>query len=138
MKFAEHGIPYRLPGVEDPELEPRAMQTAGLISSSDPVHVAELHWRIGVPLATLILALIAVPLSRSQPRQGRYGRLAIGLLVFIVYFNLLSAGKAWLEQGIVPGWVGLWWVHGLMLLFALAMLGIQNGIHRRLFTLRAG
>jgi lipopolysaccharide export system permease protein len=138
MKFAEHGIPYRLPSVEDPELEPRAMQTAGLISSSDPVHVAELHWRIGVPLATLILALIAVPLSRSQPRQGRYGRLAIGLLVFIVYFNLLSAGKAWLEQGIVPGWVGLWWVHGLMLLFALAMLGIQNGIHRRLFTLRAG
>lgn len=138
MKFAEHGIPYRLPGVEDPELEPRAMQTAGLISSSDPVHVAELHWRIGVPLATLILALIAVPLSRSQPRQGRYGRLAIGLLVFIVYFNLLSAGKAWLEQGTVPGWVGLWWVHALMLLFALAMLGIQNGIHRRLFTLRTG
>jgi len=136
MKFAEHGIPYRLPGVEDPELEPRAMQTAGLISSSDPVHVAELHWRIGVPLATLILALIAVPLSRSQPRQGRYGRLAIGLLVFIVYFNLLSAGKAWLEQSAVPGWVGLWWVHGLMLLFALTMLGIQNGIHRRLFTLR--
>ncbi len=103
MKFAEHGIPYRLPGVEDPELEPRAMQTASLLSSSDLVHVAELHWRIGVPLATLILALIAVPLSRTQPRQGRYGRLAIGLLVFIVYFNLLSAGKAWLEQGTVPG-----------------------------------
>jgi len=138
MKFAEHGIPYRLPGVEDPELEPRAMQTVDLISSSDPVHVAELHWRIGVPLATLILALIAVPLSRSQPRQGRYGRLAIGMLVFIVYFNLLSAGKAWLEQGTVPAWVGLWWVHGLMLLFGLAMLGIQNGIHRRLFTLRTG
>ena len=37
-----------------------------------------------------------MPLSRSQPRQGRYGRLAIGLLVFIIYFNLMSAGKAWL------------------------------------------
>jgi lipopolysaccharide export system permease protein len=105
--------------------------------SSDPELIAELHWRIGVPLATLILALIAVPLSRSQPRQGRYGRLAIGLLVFFIYFNLLSAGKAWLEQGTVPGSIGLWWVHGLMLLFALMMLGMQNGIHRRLFTLRA-
>jgi len=136
MKFAEHGIPYRLPGVEDPELEPRAMKTAGLISSSDPTHVAELHWRIGVPLATLILALIAVPLSRIQPRQGRYGRLMIGLLVFIIYFNLLSAGKAWIEQSTVSGSVGLWWVHALMLSFALAMLGIQNGYHRRLFTLR--
>jgi len=138
MEFAEHGIPYRLPGVEDPELEPRAMQTAGLITSSDPAHVAELHWRIGVPLATLVLALIAVPLSRSQPRQGRYGRLAIGLLVFIIYFNLLTAGKAWLEQSTVPGSVGLWWVHALMLSFALAMLGIQNGIHRRVFSLRTG
>jgi lipopolysaccharide export system permease protein len=138
MKFAEHGIPYRLPGVEDPELEPRAMQTAGLITSSDPAHVAELHWRIGVPLATLVLALIAVPLSRSQPRQGRYGRLAIGLLVFIIYFNLLTAGKAWLEQSTVPGSVGLWWVHALMLSFALAMLGVQNGIHRRMFALGTG
>ena len=138
MKFAEHGIPYRLPGVEDPELEPRAMQTVGLITSSDPAHVAEFHWRIGVPLATLILALIAVPLSRSQPRQGRYGRLAIGLLVFIVYFNLLSAGKAWLEQSTVPGSIGLWWVHALMLSFALVLLGIQNGFHRRLFVARTG
>jgi len=136
MEFAEHGIPYHLPSVEKPEPRPRAMLTANLIASSDPVHIAELHWRIGVPLATLILALIAVPLSRSQPRQGRYGRLAIGLLVFIIYFNLLSAGKAWLEQSTVPGSVGLWWVHGLMLLFALGMLGMQNGIHRRLFTLR--
>lgn len=138
MEFAEHGIPYRLPGVEDQVVEPRAMGTADLLRSSEPEHIAELHWRIGVPLATGILALIAVPLSRSQPRQGRYGKLAIGLLVFIIYFNLLSAGKAWLEQSSVPGSVGLWWVHGLMLVLGLAMLGIQNGIHRRLFALRAG
>ena len=138
MEFAEHGIPYRLPSVEDPELEPRAMRTAALVASTDPELVAELHWRIGVPMATLILALIAVPLSRSQPRQGRYGRLAIGLLVFIIYFNLLSAGKAWLEQSAVPGYVGLWWVHGLMLSFALGMLAMQNGVHRRLFARRSG
>ena len=78
------------------------------------------------------------PFSRSQPRQGRYGRLAIGLLVFIIYFNLLSAGKAWLEQDTVPAEVGLWWVHALMLSLALGMLGIQNGVHRRLFAFRSG
>jgi len=136
MEFVEHGIPYRLPGVEDPELRPRALRTAGLIGSSDPDHIAELHWRIGIPMATLILALIAVPLSRSQPRQGRYGRMAIGLLVFIIYFNLLSAGKAWLEQGRISGTVGLWWVHALMLSFGIVMLGMQNGVHRRLFGRR--
>jgi lipopolysaccharide export system permease protein len=137
VEFAEYGIPYRLPAVEDENLRPRAMHTADLILSSEPEKIAELHWRIGIPLATLVLAILAVPLSRSQPRQGRYGRLAIGLLVFIVYFNLLSAGKAWLEQGTMPVIAGLWWVHALMLSIALGMLVVQNGIHRRVFSLRA-
>lgn len=136
MEFAEHGIPYRLPGIEEPELEPQAMETAQLVASSDPVHLAELHWRLGIPLSTFVLALIAVPLSRSQPRQGRYGRLAIGVLVFVTYYNLLSAGKAWIERSAVPETVGLWWVHALMLAFACALLGIQNGVHRRMFAFR--
>jgi len=135
MEFAEHGIPYRLPNLEEPELEPRAKKTTDLVRSDDAEDLAELHWRFGIPLATVVLAILAVPLSRSQPRQGRYGRLAIGLLVFIIYFNLLSAGKAWLEQGAVPAAVGLWWVHGVMLAAALGLLGVQNGIHRRLFSM---
>ena len=133
MEFAEHGIPYRLPSAEPPDLEPRAMLTADLMNDGSAAAVAELHWRIGIPLATFVLAVIAVPLSRSQPRQGRYGRLAFGLLVFIIYFNLLSAGKAWLEKGSVDATLGLWWVHGLMLSAALVLLGVQNSIHRRLW-----
>lgn len=135
MEFSEHGIPYRLPGVEDPKLEPQAMDTSELLASSDPMLTAEFHWRFGIPLSTMILALIAVPLSRSQPRQGRYGRLVFGLLIFITYYNLLSAGRAWLEKGEVSEYVGLWWVHALMLLFALTLLGVQNGIHHRIFSL---
>ena len=134
MEFAEHGIPYQLPNIEEPELEPRAMRTVDLLSSNTPMTSAELHWRVGIPLSTLVLAVLAVPLSRSQPRQGRYGRLAIGLLVFIIYFNLMSAGKAWLEQDVVPAWVGLWWVHGAMLFSALSLLALQNGVLRRIFA----
>lgn len=134
IEFGEHGIPYRLPEVTDTELEPSAMDIRDLLRSRDVEERAELHWRIGIPLATLILAFLAVPLSRSQPRQGRYGRIAVGLLVFIIYFNLLSAGKAWLENGTLPPSLGLWWVHALMGSIALAMLGYQNGIHRRIFA----
>jgi lipopolysaccharide export system permease protein len=132
MEFGEHGIPYQLPGVSEPASEPRSMPTLELLGSRDRKETAELHWRIGIPLSTLILAVFAVPLSRSQPRQGRYGRIAVGLLVFIIYFNLLSVGKAWLEQGSVPPAVGIWWVHALMLGAALSLLGLQNGVHRRL------
>jgi lipopolysaccharide export system permease protein len=134
-EFVEHGIPYQLPGVEEPELEPKSMKTIDLIASSDPEKIAEFHFRLGVPISTLILAIIAVPLSRTQPRQGRYGRLAVGLLVIIIYFNLMTAAQAWVENGVVPGSVGLWWVHGLMFVFALILLGAQNRVFKRLLSI---
>lgn len=134
VEFSEHGIPYRLPSLDPPEPRPRAMMVANLLNSRDPEHRAELQWRISVPLSTIILAIFAVPLARSQPRAGRYGRLAIGLLVFIVYFNLLSAAKAWVEKGEIDPALGLWWVHGVFLVAGLGLLAVQNSMHRRLFS----
>jgi lipopolysaccharide export system permease protein len=136
MEFAEHGIPYRLPAAEELDKNPEAMSTFELLRPRSLEEAAELHWRIGVPLSTVVLAIFAVPLSRSQPRQGRYGRLAVGLLVFIIYFNLLSAGKAWLEKGSMPVAAGLWWAHALMLMLAFGLLAVQNGWHRRLWRRR--
>jgi len=132
LEFGEHGIPYRLPGAEPSDPRPRAMPVEVLFGSSDPAEIAELHWRLGVPLSTLLLGFLAVPLAKSQPRDGRYGRIAVGLLIFIVYFNLLSAAKAWIEKERIPAEIGLWWVHGSLFLLALVLLGVQNGLHRRL------
>jgi lipopolysaccharide export system permease protein len=133
IEFAEHGVPYRLPSVQTPEPRPRAMAFIDLMRSAELEHIAELQWRLGVPLSTIILAILAVPLSRSQPRAGRYGRLAMGLLVFIIYLNMMSAAKTWIEQATISPALGIWWVHGSMLLFALGLLAVQNGYHRRLF-----
>jgi len=132
VEFAEHGIPYHLPSLDPPDPTPRAMPLVQLIQAGELEHVAELHWRIGIPLATIILGILAVPLSKTQPRAGRYGRIAIGLLVFIIYLNMLSAAKAWVEQGSLSPMLGLWWVHGAMLLLTLGLLGVQNSVHKRL------
>lgn len=133
VEFAEHGIPYRLPSLEATEPRPRAMTFSKLLKSREPEHVAETQWRISIPLSTVFLALLAVPLSKSQPRAGRYGRIAIGLLVFIIYLNLLNAAKAWIEQGAVSPLLGLWWVHGGIVLLTVGLLAFQNGWHRRIF-----
>lgn len=130
VEFVEHGIPYRLPSLDPPPPTPRVMTFMDLHRAGGLEHIAEMQWRIGIPLATIILSILAVPLSRTQPRAGRYGRLGIGLLVFIIYLNMLSASKAWIEQGTVSPAVGLWWVHGVMLLFALGLLGVPNSIVR--------
>ncbi len=132
VEFLEHGIPYRLPSLDPPDPRPRAMTFESLLLSSELPHIAELQWRLGVPIATIILAILAVPLSRTQPRAGRYGRLAIGLLVFIIYLNMLSAAKAWIEQGTLSPSLGLWWVHACVLLFALGLLGSQGMFYRRI------
>jgi len=137
IEFGEHGIPYRLPDLEEQAPDPEAMPVIDLLASENREEIAELQWRISVALATFILAVLAVPLSKSQPRQGRYGRIAVGLLVFIIYFNLLSAARAWVENGTIAPAIGLWWVHGVMLLLAVQLLAIQNGWLRRLFFRRA-
>jgi len=133
IEFSEHGIPYRIPSVELLDQKPRAMAFKDLLRSDDPEYIAEMQWRLGVPLSTIILAILAVPLSRSQPRAGRYGRLAVGLLVFMIYLNMMSAAKAWVEQSTISPALGMWWVHGCVLAFALALLAVQNGLHKRIF-----
>ena len=132
VEFAEHGIPYELPSLDPPDPAPRAMPVERLLTSAEPEEIAELQWRVSVPLATLLLGLLAVPLSRSRPREGRYGRLAVGLLVFIIYLNMLNAAKAWIEQGTIDPMVGVWWVHAIILVLTLGLLALQNGWLKRL------
>ena len=133
VEFAEHGIPYRLPSLDEPEAQPRSRPITELLRSSDRFDIAEWQWRVSVPLSTALLAFLAVPLARTRPREGRYGRLAIGLLVFIIYLNLLNASKAWVEQERISPLLGVWWVHAGVLLFGVGLLALQNGVHRRLF-----
>ena len=79
VAFGEHGVPFALPTAGPTELMPEARSFTELIGSPDPVDMAELQWRISVPIAVLVLTILAVPLSRSAPRQGRYGGLAAGV-----------------------------------------------------------
>jgi len=58
----------------------------------------------------LVLTLVAVPLSRLRPRQGRYARVGLAIVIYFVYSNLLSAAKVWVEKGDLPPTVGVWWV----------------------------
>lgn len=101
--------------------------TGDLIGSADPRDRAELESRLAAPLSVLILALLAVPLSHLQPRQGRYGKLVLGILAYLAYANLVSFGATWIGKGKLPPQLGLWWVHGLVLLVALWLIARRQG-----------
>jgi lipopolysaccharide export system permease protein len=125
--FAEHGIPIRVDEDEEPEELVETKPTAVLLASTAPEDRAELQWRISAPISLFVLMLLAVPLSRSRPREGRYARLGLGILIYITYANLLSIARVWVEREQVPQWVGLWWVHIGLGLVGLSLLGHESG-----------
>jgi lipopolysaccharide export system permease protein len=92
----------------------KALATLDLLTERRPEQVAELHWRLSLPLAVLIMALFAIPLAFVNPRSGRSWNLILAVLVYALYNNLLSIFQAWTAQGRIPGWIGLWPVHAAM------------------------
>ncbi len=119
IQFHEHGIPIATPadvaGPQDPDTKP----TRELWGTHDPSDIAQLQSRASSPLMALVLTLVAVPLSRLRPRQGRYTRVGFAIVVYFVYSNLIAAAKVWVEKGDLPPIVGVWWVHVGALAFGL-------------------
>lgn len=104
----------------------KALSTWGLLVDPTPVNLAELSWRIGLPLSALILAMLAIPLSFVNPRAGRSLNLALAILIYMIYSNCVSIAQAWVAQEKISFMAGLWGVHAAML----ALLAIM--VFRRL------
>lgn len=100
----------------------KAAPTASLLRSDELEDIAELQWRLTTPLSTLLLALIGVPLSRTNPRKGKYARVGLAVVVFAIYYNLFVVAKTWVEKGQVPPFPGIWWVPALLGAFFLFLL----------------
>jgi lipopolysaccharide export system permease protein len=96
-----------------PGYKVKAASTNELRKSSDPADRAEFQWRLSTPVSALLLALAAIPLSRSRPRQGRYAKMLLALIIYAIYFNLLDVSRSWVEQGSSSY---IWWVPGLLTL----------------------
>jgi lipopolysaccharide export system permease protein len=118
VEFAEHGIPVRMPEYapkgERAELKP----TRALLGSAAGPDRAELAWRIAAPVMAAVLMVLAVPLARLRPRQGRFARVGVAVLAYFLYSNLIAAVRVWIEKDAAGGAWGLWWVHLLPLALA--------------------
>ncbi|MGH8584561.1 MAG: LPS export ABC transporter permease LptF [Gammaproteobacteria bacterium] len=106
-----------------PSAGPAAAATMSVLwSSQDSRHLAELHWRIAMPISALLLAVLALALLRLTSRSHRYVGLLIAILLYFSYSNLLGIGRTLIKHETLPGYLGLWWVHLLALLLILGLL----------------
>jgi lipopolysaccharide export system permease protein len=99
----------------------KEMTTASLIRNPSRDNLAELLWRIGIPVSALVLACLAIPMSFVNPRAGRSINLMIALLTYIVYSNLLSVSQARVSQGRLEFGLGVWMVHAGMVLLLVVL-----------------
>jgi lipopolysaccharide export system permease protein len=128
MHFAQYFIPVRVPPANEVITDLDAQPTAALLASPDPKRQAQFQWRISMPLMCIVLTVLAVPLARLKPRQGRYARVWLALVAYLIYWNLITAGQAWVARGAIPAALGLWWTHIAVLLLAVVVIfGPQAG-----------
>ena len=70
--------------------------------------IIEMQRRFSLPLGTLILILIALPLGTLTRVEGRSSALILGLGVFLLYYLLLTAAWRLGRQGVIPPILAPW------------------------------
>jgi lipopolysaccharide export system permease protein len=111
-----------------PEYRRKAATTRQLARSGDRMDLAELQWRATLPVSTLFLVLLGVPLSHTAPRRGRGARFGLAVLVYAVHFNLRAVAKTLVDKGTVGALPGVMWVEALLaLVVAVALWRVVRG-----------
>jgi len=121
VKYDQNGMLLGKPKVTGKNEGVEIIPTHKLLETAwkNPEHMAELQWRISIPLMAFILVFLAVPLSQVKPRKGRFAQLIPAILIFMIYANMLFVSRDWLENSTIPAWIGLWWIHLAMFLLGL-------------------
>ena len=114
MEFERYAVRIETDGSRGVEQTPKNTPLWELALNPTNPNKGEILWRIGIPLAALNLALLAIPLSFVNPRAGRTNNLVLALLTYMIYSNLISVSQAWVAQGKLRFEAGWWLVHLVM------------------------
>ena len=127
LSFARNDL--RLP---EPEFRTRikaeiySKPSTELLTDHSLADIAELQWRLSPAISVIVLGLLAIPLAHSGPREGRGGRIILGILVYLLYGNLLYLSRSWLTDGLLPTYIGMWWVHIVFLIISFVWIRQQG------------
>jgi len=140
-QFGKHAVRLEEKSVGEADLRRSAKSSLELLHSSTLRDTAELQSRIIVPFVTIAFMLLAIPMSKVNPREGQYGRLFSAVFVYVIYNNLYGAAYNWVGRGKISPYIGMWWIPLLILLVALAIImwqtrGQSNWINDRVPWLR--
>ncbi|MDD2366049.1 MAG: LPS export ABC transporter permease LptF [Desulfuromonadaceae bacterium] len=70
--------------------------------------LSEYHSRFTFPFASIVFALLAVPLGIQNRRAGKSAGFTISILIILSYYILMSVVKTVAEKGGLPAFIALW------------------------------
>ncbi|EPZ5287525.1 LPS export ABC transporter permease LptF [Cronobacter dublinensis] len=82
---------------------------------------AEFHWRLTLVFAVIVMALMVVPLSVVNPRQGRVLSMLPAMLLYLIFFLLQTSLRSNGAKGKLDPLVWMWAVNLLYLALAVAL-----------------
>lgn len=92
-----------------------SLPTMEIMTSDNKAHQAEFQWRLSLIFSCLLLSILAILLMQSHANERRYIPFIIGISIYLIYSNLLSIGQTLLKRDVIPAFIGLWWVHLLLI-----------------------
>jgi lipopolysaccharide export system permease protein len=104
----------------DPD-DTEQMNMRTLLNTDSDRARAELHWRLTLVFTVFMMALMVVPLSVVNPRQGRVLSMLPAMLLYLVFFLLQTSIKSNGGKGKIDPMIWTWTVNGLYLLLAVAL-----------------
>ncbi len=97
----------------------------------------EFHSRFTFPFASLVFAILAVPLGIQNRRAGKSGGFAISIFIILSYYVVMSVAKTFPEKGILPSSIALWLPNLLFLgigLYFLRLASLEKSLPRLQFN----
>lgn len=109
-----------------------AIPTLELLKSDHPKAIAELHWRISLIICIPLLTMVVIPLSAVNPRQGRFAKMGPAILFYLAYFLSISAAKSAIEDGSIPGIIGMWPINLALLILGIVLNSMDSVVVRQI------
>lgn len=123
-KYDTYGILLPKPKI-DLDVTINAVPTSKLLQSDKLEERVELNWRFSIPVLVFIIALLAVPLAKVNPRQGRFFKLIPAILLYMLYLGLLIAARGQMDKGKLPI-MFFWIIHCIFFVIGLLLLYWDN------------
>ena len=98
-----------------------AKSSAELMASQAPADIAALQWRLSLPVVVIVVALMALALSKTNQRSGRYVKMLPAIVIYLLYIIAITGMRNIIETQMQLPQL-MWLVHALFFAIALLLL----------------